>query len=173
VPLTLERKKAIVTEVKGHGQASVALVTAEYRGLTVSQITDLRVKARAMGVKLRVVRNTLARLAFQGTPYEALSDSLVGPIILAFALEEPSAPARLFQGFMKENEQLKVKALFLDGRLFEGSQLGVIAKLPTRQEAYGRLVTVLQAPITKFVRTLAAPPTKLVRLLVAIREQKR
>lgn len=170
--LKLEQKKTIVAEVADVASQSLAVVVADYRGLTVSDMTTLRSKARNSGVYLRVVRNTLARRAFDGTSFECLKDSLVGPVLLAFAKDEPGASARLVRDFAKTNEKLKVVALSLGGQLYDGKQLDAIAKLPNRIEAITKLVTVMQAPITKFVRTMAEPPAKFVRLLAAIRDQK-
>ncbi len=171
--LKLEDKKAIVASVADVAANALSVVAAEYRGLTVSEMTKLRTDARSNGVHLRVVRNTLARKAFEGTPYECLNDSLVGPVLLAFAKDEPSAGARLVRDFAKTNEKLKVKALSLGGQLYAANQLEAIAKLPTRHEALGKLATVMQAPITKFVRTLAEPTAKFVRVVAAVRDQKR
>jgi large subunit ribosomal protein L10 len=173
VTLKLEDKKAIVASVADVAANALSVVAAEYRGLTVSEMTKLRTDARSNGVHLRVVRNTLARKAFEGTPYECLNDSLVGPVLLAFAKDEPSAGARLVRDFAKTNEKLKVKALSLGGQLYAANQLEAIAKLPTRHEALGKLATVMQAPITKFVRTLAEPTAKFVRVVAAVRDQKR
>lgn len=170
--MNLEEKQAIVAQVAEVAKEALSVVAAEYRGLSVSEMTALRVQARKSDVHLRVIRNTLARRAFQGTPYECLNDSLVGPVILAFAKTEPSASARLIRDFAKTNEKLKAKALSLEGKFYSGQHLESIAKLPTRIEAITKLVGVLQAPVSKFVRTLAEPSAKLVRCLAAVRDQK-
>jgi large subunit ribosomal protein L10 len=172
VTLKLEQKKAIVAEVALIADSALSVVAADYRGLTVSDMTALRAKARKSGVHLRVVRNTLARQAFKGTPYECLNESLVGPVLLAFAKDEPSASARLLRDFAKTNDKLKVKALSLNGLFYGGEHLESIARLPTREEGITKLVIVMQAPITKFVRTMAEPAAKFVRVLAAIRDQK-
>ncbi len=171
--LNLKRKKSIVADVvQAVGQCS-SVIAADYRGLTVSEITSLRVEARKVGVKLRIVRNTLAKRAFKGTAYECLNDSLKGPVLLAFVQgDEPAVGARLLRDFAKGNEKLKVRDLVLEGRLFGGDKLDAIAKLPTRVEAITQLVTIMQAPISKFVRTMAAPTAQFVRVLAAIRNQK-
>lgn len=171
--LKLEQKKAIVTEVAKVAGSSLSVVAADYRGLTVSDMTTLRKQARNSGVHLRVVRNTLARQAFKGTEFECLNESLTGPVLLAFAKDEPGASARLFRDFAKGNEKLKVKALSLGGQFYTSQHLEAIAKLPTRTEAIAKLVGVLQAPVTKFVRTLAEPSAKFVRVLAAISDQKK
>ncbi len=170
--LKLENKKEIVAEVSSIAADSVAAVVAYYSGLTVAEMTDLRVKARQSGVYLRVVRNTLARRAVVGTEFECLNDSLTGPVVLAFSREEPSAAARLVRDFSKDHDKLEVKVLAVGGDLYEAAQLAVIAKLPTKDEAIAQLMSVMQAPITKFVRTLNEPTAKLVRTFAALRDQK-
>ena len=147
-------------------------VLADYHGLSVEQMTDLRKQAREGGVYLRVVRNTLAKLAIDGTEYECLKDSLVGPTVLAFSQEDPGAAARLVKEFAKENEALEVKALSVGGQLLAANQIDVLAKLPTRDQAISMLMSVMQAPITKLARTTNEVPGKLVRTVAAIRDQK-
>lgn len=170
--LRLENKKEIVAEVSEIASDSVAAVIAYYRGLTVTQMTDLRAKARNSGVYLRVVRNTLARRAVKGTDFECLQDSLTGPVVLAFSRTEPSAAARLVRDFSKDHEQLEVKVLAVGRNLYEASMLAAIAKLPTKDEAIAQLMSVMKAPITKFVRTLNEPTAKMVRTFAAVHEQK-
>lgn len=170
--LTLAQKKQIVSEVTDLTTDAQSAVLAQYRGLTVAQLTDLRAKARKSGVALRVVRNNLARRAFAGTDFECLNDALVGPLLMAFSYKEPSAAARLIRDFAKENEKLSVTALALAGQLYKAKDLDKIAKLPTRNEAISQLMSVMQAPISKFVRTLAEPHAKFVRTLAAVREKK-
>lgn len=170
--LRLEQKKEIVASVADVANRSLSLIAADYKGLTVSQMTALRVEARKAGVYLRVARNTLVQRALKGTPFECLNDSLVGPVLLAFAGDELSAGARLLRDFAKTNEKLVVKALSLGGKLLDAKQLEAVAKLPTRDEAISQLLAVMRAPIAKFVQTLAAPPSKLVRTLAAVRDQK-
>ena len=170
--LKLENKKEIVAEVSSIAADSVAALVAYYRGLTVAEMTDLRVKARQSGVYLRVVRNTLARRAVVGTEFECLNDSLTGPVVLAFSRQEPSAAARLIRDFCKDHEKLEVKVLAVGSNLYEAAQLAAVAKLPTKDEAIAQLMSVMQAPITKFVRTLNEPTAKLVRTFAALRDQK-
>lgn len=170
--LKLENKKEIVAEVSEVASDSVAAVIAHYRGLTVAQMTELRAKARNSGVYLRVVRNTLARRAVQGTEFECLTDSLTGPVVLAFSRTEPSAAARLVRDFSKDNDKLEVKVLAVGGNLYEAAQLTAVAKLPTKDEAIAQLMSVMLAPVTKFVRTLNEPTAKLVRTFAALRDQK-
>ncbi|MGD8999081.1 MAG: 50S ribosomal protein L10 [Granulosicoccaceae bacterium] len=170
--LSLEEKKAIVAEVADVAANASSLIAAEYRGLTVDQITSLRKESRNAGVYLRVVKNTLARRAIEDTEYACISDLLVGPTILAFSQEDPAAAARVFKEFVKTNEKLVVKSIALGGKLMEASQLETLAKMPTRDQALGMLAGVFQAPIAKFVRTLAEPNNKLARVLAAVRDQK-
>jgi large subunit ribosomal protein L10 len=172
VALALTDKKAIVADVANVAQRSISGLVADYRGLTVEQITKIRKDARDKGVYLKVIRNTLAKRALVDTQFKCLHEVLTGPTIIAFSQEEPSAPARLFKDYVKQHEALKVKALVISGRLLTAEQIDYVAKLPTRDEALATLMQVMKAPITKFVRTLAEPHAKLVRLLAAIRDQK-
>lgn len=170
--MRLEEKQALVAEVNAVASKAFSALAAEYRGLTVEQITNLRVKARKDGVWLKVVKNTLAKKAIAGTEYECLQDSLKGPLILAFSKEDPGAAARIAKDFAKDNEQFVVKALALGGKLLPASDLERLAKLPTREQAIAMLMAVMKAPIEKFVRTLAEPHAKLVRTVAAVRDQK-
>jgi large subunit ribosomal protein L10 len=156
VALTLEQKKTIVAEVASVASGAQSAIAADYRGVTVKQIDDLRAKARAEAVYLRVVKNTLARRALEGTGFACMRDSLSGPVMFAFSLEDPGAGARLLRDFAKANERLVVKAVCVGGRLLEPSALERLAKLPTRDQALSMLMGVMKAPIEKLVRTLAA-----------------
>jgi large subunit ribosomal protein L10 len=171
VTLRLNDKKAIVADLSKVANHALAVVAAEYRGLTVPQMTNLRTLARNGGVDLRVVRNTLTRRAVEGTLFGCLKEVLVGPLILAFSLHEPSAAARLIRNFSKDNEKLIVKALAFDGQLLPSKDLEKLANLPTRDEALAMLMSVMKAPITKLVRTLAEPHAKLARTVAAIRDK--
>lgn len=170
--LTLAAKKAVVEEVAAVASKAVSAVVADYRGLTVNQMTQLRSEARKSNVYLRVVRNTLTRKAFEGTEFACLSDKLVGPLFIALSLEAPSDAARMLKEFTKTFEKLEVKALSVSGKVYEANQLEMVAKLPTRDEAISKLMFVMKAPVEKFVRTLAAPHTKLVRTIAAIKDTK-
>lgn len=170
--LKLVQKKTIVAEVTELAQSSVALIALDYRGLSVSELTELRAQARRASVHLRVARNTLIRRALRGSIFECINERLVGPVLLAFSSAELSAGARLVRDFVKKNEKLIVKALSLNGKLFDAAQLDFVAKLPTRDEALARLLSVMKAPITKYVQTMAAPHAKLVRTLAAVRDAK-
>lgn len=170
--LKLEQKQAIVAEVNQAAAGALSAVVSDYRGLTVSQMTTLRGKARDSGVYIKVIRNTLARRAIEGTEYECLREALVGPTMLAFSQEDPGAAARLLKDFAKEFEALQVKALSVGGKLFGAEDIDRLAKLPTRDEALSLLMAVMQAPIAKLARTLNEVPGKLVRTVAAVRDQK-
>jgi large subunit ribosomal protein L10 len=172
VALTLERKKAVVTEVAEVAKGALSAIAAEYRGLTVDEMTALRVNARNAGVYMRVVRNTLARRAFEGTDFACMNDGLTGPLVLAFSREEPGSAARVMRDYAKDNDKLIIKLVSFGGKLLDTSEVGKLADLPTKDEAISRLMSVLKAPITKFVQTLSEPSAKLVRTLAAVRDQK-
>ena len=170
--LRLENKQAIVAEVNAAAGKAMSAVLADYRGLTVEQMTRLRAKAREANVYVKVVRNTLARRAVQGTAFQCLDSALVGPTLLAFSLEEPGSAARLLKDFAEDFEKLEVKAVSIGGALMAPDQLDRVAKLPTRNEALALLLAVMKAPIGKLTRTLNEVPGKLVRTVAAIRDQK-
>ena len=170
--LNLEMKKAIVDEVSQVAGSALSAIAAEYRGLTVTQMTQLRSNARKSGVYLRVIRNTLAKRALKGTQFECMHDVLKGPLILAFSQNDPGAAARVVRDFVKDNELFVVKALSLSGQLLPASDIGKLASLPTREEALAMLMSVMKAPITKMVRTMAEPTAKFVRVMAAVRDQK-
>jgi large subunit ribosomal protein L10 len=170
--ISLADKKAIVADVAEVASSAFSAVAAEYRGLTVAEMTDLRVQARDAGVYLRVVRNTLAKRAVEGTDFECMQESLTGPLVLAFAQSEPSASARVIADFAKTHDKLQVRIIAFGGKLLDPSEIGVLAKMPTRKEALSMLVGVMQAPVSKFVRTMAEPPAKFVRTVAALRDQK-
>ena len=170
--LTLAGKKAVVAEVTEVAAKAISAVVADYRGLTVNQMTDLRAQARKSGVYLRVIRNTLARRAFENTEFACLSDLLVGPLFVALSIEAPSDAARLLKGFTKSMDKLEIKALSIGGKVYGSEQLDYVASLPTRDEALAKLMYVMKAPVEKFVRTLAEPHAKLVRTVAAIKDQK-
>jgi large subunit ribosomal protein L10 len=172
VALNLQAKQAIVAQVAEVAKRAVSAVVVDYRGLTVSELTELRFKARKGGVHLQVVRNTLAKRAFDGTEFSCLNPEMTGPLMLAFSLTEPSAAARLLKEFAKGHEKLNVKVLSINGQVLQANQLDKVALLPTRDEAIAKLMSVMLAPITKLVRTMAEPHTKMVRTFAALREQK-
>lgn len=170
--LTLEAKKAIVNEVADVAATAPSAIAAEYAGITVEQMTQLRQSARANGVYLRVVRNTLARRALENTKFECMRDGLVGPLLLAFSSNEPGAAAKIIRDFAKANDKLVVKLVALDGKLLQPSDIEALASMPSREQAIGMLMGVMKAPISKLVRTLAEPHAKLVRTIAAVRDQK-
>ncbi len=165
--LRLEDKKAFVQEVNAVAGESITAVAAEYRGLTVAEMTALRKEARNAGVYLRVVKNTLARRAIEGTEFECMKDTLKGPLLLAFAKEDPGAAARVIKDFAREHDALKAVSLSTGGQLLEASEIGRIADLPTLDQARAILLGVFMAPMTKLARTLAEPPAMLARTLSA------
>ena len=171
--LKLEEKKVVVAEVNAVAAKALSVVGAENRGLTVGQMTDLRAKARKEGVYLRVVKNTLARKAVAGTPFECIAPALKGPVVLAFSRDDPGAAARIVKAFAKDNGKLVTTLVSLGGQLLKAEDLERVATLPTRAQALSQLLGVLKAPIAKFVGTLAAPNTKLVRTLAAVLEAKK
>lgn len=172
MPLNLEDKKALVAEVSEVAGTALSVVAAEYRGLTVTQMTELRAKARAQGVYMRVVKNTLARKALAGTSFELVGPKLKGPLVLAFSKDDPGAAARVVKDFAKANDKLKATVVSLGGQVLPGSDIDKVASLPTRQQALSMLLGVIKAPVEKLVRTLAEPPAKLARTLAAYRDQK-
>jgi large subunit ribosomal protein L10 len=172
VALRLEQKQNIVAEVKEAAGNALSAVLADYRGLTVEQMGEMRVKARDSGVYLRVVRNTLAKRAIEGTEYECLSDAFVGPTLIAFSHEDPGSAARLLKNCAQDFDALEVKALSIGGERFGADQLSRIASLPTRDEALAMLMSVMLAPVTKLTQTLNEVPGKLVRAVAAVRDQK-
>ncbi|HSD70486.1 MAG TPA: 50S ribosomal protein L10 [Woeseiaceae bacterium] len=169
--LKLEDKKTFVKEVSAVAGESLAAVAAEYRGLTVAEMTQLRKEARNAGVYMRVVKNTLARRAIQGTDFECMGTTLKGPLLLAFAKDDPGAAARVIKDFAKEHEALKAVSLSAGGRLLPASDLAKLAEMPTLNQARAMLLGLLVAPITRLVRTLAEPPAMLARTLSARAEQ--
>lgn len=170
--LRLEDKKRLVEEVNAVAGDSVTAVAAEYRGLSVSEMTELRKEARNSGVYLRVVKNTLARRAIVGTDFECMQETLKGPILLAFAKDDPGAAARVIKDFAKEHQALQAVSLSAGGQLLPASDLGKLADLPTLDQARAMLLGVLTAPMGKLVRTLAEPSAMLARTLGARGEQE-
>jgi len=169
--LTLDEKKAVVAEVSGKLKDAQAAMLAEYRGLSVAQMTVLRRKAYDSKVYLRVVKNTLARRAVEGTSFECLKDQMTGP--LAFAVSaDPVAVAKILSEFAKDNEALKIKAGAMGGKLMSIEQIKALATLPGREQLLAQLLGTMQAPIQKFVQTLNEVPAKFVRTLAAVRDAK-
>ncbi len=170
--LNLNDKKQIVEEVKALAENSYSVVCANYRGLTVDEMTQLRVKAREAGASVRVIKNTLAKMALEGTQFEGLEQAMVGPIVYLFAHEDPGAAARVAKDFIKEYKKLEVTGLTIGKGFIPGAQLDVVASLPTYDEAISKLMYVMKAPVEKFARTLNEVPGKLVRTVAAIKDAK-
>ncbi len=165
--LKLDDKKRYVKEVNAVAGDSITAVAAEYRGLSVAEMTELRKEARNAGVYLRVVKNTLARRAVEGTEFECMKETLTGPILLAFAKDDPGAAARVIKDFAKEHDALKAVSLSAGGELLPATDLSRLADLPTLDQARALLLGVMIAPMTKLVRTLSEPSTMLARTFSA------
>lgn len=172
VALGLEDKKAIVADVAETASTALSLVIADARGVDVTNMTELRAKARENKVVLRVVKNSLAKRAFTDTEFSCVEDVLVGPSIFGFSMEDPGAAARLFKDFAKDNEAFEIKALSVSGELLGKDKIDVLAKLPTREQALSMLANVMLAPVTKFVRTTNDIPGRVVRVVDAVAKQK-
>ncbi len=172
MPLTLQQKQNVVGEVAEVAAQAHSVIAAEYQGLTVGEMTELRVKARESNVQMRVVKNTLAKRAFDGTDYACMNDALEGQMVYAFSMEEPGGAARVIKDYAKDNEKLVVKLIALGGELLEPSEIKRLASMPTYDQAISMLMAVMKAPLDKFARTLNEVPGKLTRTVAAIRDQK-
>jgi large subunit ribosomal protein L10 len=170
--LNLAQKKEVVAELANVAATAHSLVAAEYVGLTVAQLTELRKKARESGVFLKVVKNTLVRRAVEGTDYSNASDQLVGPLLYAFSVDDPGAAGRLVKDFAKGNDKLKAKLVAIGGQIYPGSHVDVLASLPTREQALSMLLNVMVQPITMLVRVMAEPATQVTRVISKVGEQK-
>ena len=170
--IRLEDKQQIVSEVNQAASSALSAVLADYRGVPVEDMTALRKNARANKVYLRVVRNTLLKRAVADTEFECIQGVLVGPTILAFSQEDPGAAARVLKDFAKENDDFEIKALSVGGQLMDASQIDVLAKLPTMDQARSMLMSVMLAPVTKLARTMNEVPSKVTRAVAAVRDQK-
>jgi len=172
VPIGFEAKKQIVSEVSEVASEALSAVVAEYHGLTVADMTVLRDKARENGVYLRVIRNTLAKRAVEGTDFACMQEALTGPVLCAFSKDDPGSAARLLKDFSKEYESMNVTAISIGGELLGADQLSAVANLPTYEEALAKLMSVMNGPITKLTRTLNDVPGKLVRVVAAVKDAK-
>lgn len=170
--MRMDDKKALVAEVNEVAKRALSAVAAENKGLTAGKFDDLRKKARANGIYLHVVKNTLARKALKGTAFECLDAALVGPLVLGFSLEDPGAVGRVIKDFAKENDKLVVKAVSIGGQLYSAKDIDRLAKLPTREQALSLLLGAMKAPIGKFVTTLHAVPSKFVRTVKAVADKQ-
>lgn len=172
MPLNLEQKKVIVAEVAEIAGSAYSAVAAEYRGLTVDEMTLLRKEARNNGVYLRVVKNSLARRAVEDTEFACMQEGMTGPLVLAFSQEDPGSAARVMKDFMKEHDKMVVTMVSIGGKLLDASELETLAKMPTYDQAVSMLMAVMKAPVEKLARTINEVPGKLVRTVAAIRDAK-
>ena len=170
--LSFAQKEAIIAEVAEVAKNAHSAIGAEYRGLTVEQMTDLRVEARKVGVYVRIVKNSLAKRAFADTDFACMEEGLTGPLILAFSQEDPGSAARVAEAFAKEHDRFKVRLVAIGGKLLDPSELGTLAKMPTYDEAVSQLMAVMKAPVQKLAATINEIPGKLVRTLAAVRDSK-
>jgi len=170
--LNLAEKQAIVAEVAEVAANAHSAIAAEYRGLTVEEMTELRKQARDGGVYLRVVKNSLARRAVTGTDFECMQEGLTGPLVMAFSQEDPGAAARVIKDFAKGHDKLVVKLVSIGGKLLQPAEIETLAKMPTYDQAVAMLMAVMKAPVEKLARTLNEVPGKLARTLAAIRDAK-
>jgi len=171
--LNLEDKKALVAEVAEVAAKAHSVVAAEYRGLTVGQMTELRAKARKSGVYMRVVKNTLARKALAGTAFEPVGPKLKGPLVLAFSKDDPGAAARVVKAFAKDNEKLVATLVSLGGEVLSAKDLEKVATLPTRDQARAQLLGLLMSPAQQLAAVIAAPATDLVRVIAAFADKRK
>jgi large subunit ribosomal protein L10 len=170
--LNLAQKKEVVAELANVASTALSLVAAEYAGLTVGQLTELRRKARQSGVFLKVAKNTLVARAVEGTEYACVKDTLTGPLLYAFSKEDPGAAGRLIKEFAKGNDKLKPTLVAIGGKAYPGSHVEVLASLPTRDQALSMLLSVLVQPATMLVRLLSEPASQLARATNQIAQQK-
>ncbi|TVO70221.1 50S ribosomal protein L10 [Sedimenticola selenatireducens] len=172
MPLNLEQKKAVVAEVAEVASTAYSAIAAEYHGLSVGEMTELRAKAREAGVYIRVVKNSLARRAVEDTDFACMKDELTGPLVMAFSQEDPGAAARVIKDFAKDHSKLVVKVVSLGGKLLAVSDLEALSKMPTYEQAVSMLMAVMKAPVEKLARTINEVPGKLVRTVAAVRDAK-
>jgi large subunit ribosomal protein L10 len=172
MPLNLQQKQAVVAEVAEVAATAHSVIAAEYQGLSVAEMTALRVAAREANVYLKVVKNTLAKRAFEGTDYSCMGDSLTGQLVFAFSLEEPGSAARVINDFSGKNDKLVVRLIGFGGELLDPSEIKRLASLPTYEQALSMLMAVMKAPVEKLTRTINEVPGKLVRTVAAVRDSK-
>lgn len=169
--LNLEQKQAVVAEIAAKLAAAQAVIVAEYRGLDVGRVTQLRAKARKSGLYLRVLKNTLARRAVKGTPFESLSDQMVGPLMYGIAAD-PVAGAKVLSDFARENELFVIRGGAMPGSRMSDKDVKALALLPSREQLLAKLAGTLQAPMAKLVRTMNEVPARFARTLAAYRDTK-
>jgi large subunit ribosomal protein L10 len=170
--LNLAQKQAVVAELAEVAGKALSLVAVEYAGLSVGQLTDLRKKARASGVFVKVAKNTLVSRAVEGTDYQCVQSALTGPLLYAFSKDDPGAAGRLIKDFAKGNEKVKPKLVAIGGKAYPGSHVDVLASLPTREQALSMLLNVLSQPATMLVRVLAEPASQVARVTKRVAETK-
>ena len=169
--LNIGEKKDVVKEVSEIASTAQSAVAAEYRGLTVHELAEFRGNARNLGVYVKVIKNSLAKIAIKDTNFECMDPSLKGPLIFAFSKEDLGSAAKLVNDFKKDNKLLKPIVIAVNGELVDVAKLSQIAALPSKDQAISILMTVMQLPIEKFVRTLSAPNIKLVQTLSAYKNK--
>jgi large subunit ribosomal protein L10 len=173
VALTKSEKERIVSEVKEVASKASSLVISDARGMKVSELSEVRKNATQAGIHIQIIKNSLAKLAFEGTDFGCSDEALVGPSLFAFSFEEPGAAAKLLKTYAKNFDNLEVKALVVEGQLLDGAQIDILAKLPSREEALGLVASVLQAPVGKFATLLNEVPSTLARVLTAVNDKKK
>jgi large subunit ribosomal protein L10 len=173
VALTKSEKERIVSEVKEVASKASSLVISDARGMKVSELSEVRKNATQAGIHIQIIKNSLAKLAFEGTDFGCSDEALIGPSLFAFSFEEPGAAAKLLKTYAKNFDNLEVKALVVEGQLLDGAQIDILAKLPSREEALGLVASVLQAPVGKFATLLNEVPSKLARVLTAVNDKKK
>jgi len=169
--LSLEQKQATVSEVSAKLGTAQAVIVAEYRGLDVGRVTQLRARARKSGMYLKVLKNTLARRAVKGTPFEKLAEQMSGPLMYGIS-DDPVAGAKVFSDFAKENELFVIRGGAMPNAVMSAKEVRALAALPSREELIAKLLGTMQAPMTKLVRTLNEVPGKFVRTLAAVRDAR-
>ena len=173
VALSKSEKERIVGEVKEVASNASSLVISDARGLKVTELSEVRQKATQSGIHIQIIKNSLAKLAFEGTDFGCSDEVLVGPSLFAFSFEEPGAAAKLLKTYAKNFDNLEIKALVVEGQLLDGGQIDILASLPSKDEAYGLIANVLQAPVSKFATLLNEVPSKLARVLTAVQDKKK
>ena len=169
--LNLEQKQAVVSEIAAQLGSAQSVIVAEYRGLNVGAVTELRAKARKSGLYLRVLKNTLARRAVKGTPFEKLSEQMVGPLMYSIS-QDPVAGAKVLAAFAKDNDKFVIKGGAMPNVLMSVTDVKALAMLPSREELLAKLVGTLQAPVVKLVRTMNEAPGRFIRVLAAVRDAR-
>ena len=170
--LSKDEKVNIVRDVKEVASNASSLVISDARGLKVSELSEIRTKANESGIHIQVIKNSLAKLAFEGTDFGCSDEVLTGPSLFAFSFEEPGAAAKLLKTYAKNFDELEIKALVVEGQLLDGSQIDILAKLPSKEEAISMLLGLIQAPLNKLAGTLNEVPSQLVRTVNAVSQTK-